>query len=142
MSHRCGSNCLRKQGSRSECLNCNRYRENCRKTIVAGGKRRRITPHLREGMQKESRREVTLARVAYVLDNWAIRGIHIKRQNLNYLAFVPDVSKVIRVAVSLDDKAILSAYPDRTATRNWNQGNLTYFANQLAGMETRNEPAS
>lgn len=143
MGHRCGGpNCYRTRGLRSQCPSCNRSRENRRKTIIAGGKVRRITPHLREGMRKESRREVTLARVAYVLDNWAIRGVHIEHQTLNYLAFVPDISKVIRVAVSPDDKAINSAYADRTATKHWKQGNLTYFANQLADMEQRNEPAS
>ena len=124
---------------RSQCPSCNRYNESRRKTLAGGGKVRRITPHLREGMRKDSRREVTLPRVAYVLDNWMIRGVNIKHQTLNYLAFVPDVSKLIRVAVSLDDKAILSAYADRTATKHWNLGNLAYFTNQLANMEVRNE---
>lgn len=142
MGHKCGPNCYRKQGRRSECDSCNRSKANRRKTIDAGGKRRHISLHLLNDLRNNRRKEINRERVEYVLDNWTIRGVNIEHQTMNYLAFVPDVSKLIRVAVSLDDKAILSAYPDRTATLNWNEGDLTYFTNQLANMEVRNETAS
>ena len=141
MSHRCGANCRRKRGLRSECETCNRYKEIRRKTIVAGGKRRLMTEHMQNHLRSGERPEVTRERVAYVLDNWVLRGVHTKRQSMNYLAFVPEVDTVIRVAVSLDDKEIVTAYPDRTAKGHLNRGNLAYFANQLADMEVRDDPA-
>ena len=141
MSHRCGANCRRKRGLRSECEPCNRYKESRRKTIVAGGKRRRLTQHMLDHLRGSKRKEITRERVAYVLDNWVIRGVHIERQSMNYLAFVPEVDTVIRVAVSLDDKEIVTAYADRTAKSNLNRGNLAYFTKKLADMEVRDDPA-
>ena len=141
MSHRCGANCRRKRGLRSECETCNRYKESRRKTIVAGGKRRWLTRHFLDNLRNKRRPEVTLERVVYVLDNWVIRGVHTERQSMNYVAFVPEVDTVIRVAVSLDDKEIVTAYPDRTAKNHLNRGNLAYFTKKLADMEVRDDPA-
>ena len=139
-SWRCSS-CWRKLGRRAECDTCNQYNERRRKTLVAGGKRRLLTPHLVDHLRSGERPEVTRERIVYVLENWVIRGVHTKRQSMNYLAFVPEVDTVIRVAVSLDDKRIVTAYPDRTARNHLIQGEFAYFANQLANMEVRDATA-
>ena len=142
MSHRCGANCRRKRGLRSECEPCNRYKESRRKTVVAGGKRRRLTQHFQTDLRNKRRWEVTRESVAYVLDNWTVRGISTNEDGdgMVYLAFVPEVNKGIRVVVSLDDKSIVSAYPDRRATKKLRVGNYAYYARKLRQMEVRNEP--
>ena len=38
-----------------------------------------------------------------------------------YLAFVPGMMEMVRLAVSMDDERIINAFPDRTATRHWNK---------------------
>ena len=98
MSHRCGANCRRKRGLRSECEPCNRYKESRRKTIVAGGKRRLISWHRKD----KPHLEVSNKDIAYVLDNWTIKGVHTnldKSESVNYFAFVPAIGKVVCVAV-------------------------------------------
>ncbi len=140
MGHKCGPSCYRKQGRRSECDSCNRSKANRRKTLDAGGKRRHISLHLLNDLRNNRREEITRERVAYVLDNWTIRGVNIEHQTMNYLAFVPEVDTVIRVAVSLDDSRIVTAYPDRTAAIHLSRGTFAYFTNKLANMEVRNEP--
>ena len=141
MSHRCGANCRRKRGLRSECEPCNRYKESRRKTIVAGGKRRLMTRHFQTDLRDKLRPEVTREIVAYVLDNWAVRGIDTSkgRDGTVYLAFVPAVNKGIRVVVSMDDKSIVSAYPDNKATKKLPVGDYAYYARKLRQMEVRNE---
>lgn len=141
MSHRCGSGCLRKQKRRAECETCNKYNERRRKTIVAGGKRRLLTLHRR----LEPHPEVSNKDIAYVLDNWTIKGIHKNldgRDSINYLAFVPTIGKVVCVGVSLDDKRIATSFISGAATKNLNRGNFAYFANRLRDMEVRDDPAS
>lgn len=141
MSHRCGANCRRKRGLRSECETCNRYKESRRKTIVAGGKRRLMTRHFQTDLRDKIRPEVTRESVAYVLDNWAVRGIDTSkgRDGTVYLAFVPAVNKGIRVVVSMDDKSIVSAYPDSKAAKKLRDGNYAYYARKFRQMEVRNE---
>ena len=142
MSHRCGSSCRRKLGRRPECDTCNRYNESRRKTLVAGGKRRLLSRHMQADLRNNERPIVTRERVAYVLENWKVRGIDTKadRDGMVYLAFVPEVNKGIRVVVSLDDKSIVSAYPDNKATKKLPAGNYAYYARKLQQMEVRDEP--
>ena len=138
MGHRCGANCYRKQGLRSQCPSCNRSRESRQKTIVAGGKRRLISLHRKTNPHVE----VSNKDIAYVLTNWTMKGIYTNRdgsESVNYLAFVPTIGKVVCVGVSLDDKLITTSFADRGATRNLNQGNLAYFANRLKDLEVRND---
>ncbi len=46
---------------------------------------------------------------------------------------------MLRVAVSLDDELIITAFPDRTATGHWNKGNLDYFDRTYQSLEVRDE---
>ena len=141
MSHRCGSGCLRKQGRRSECETCNRYKESRRKTIVGGGKRRLISWHRKDNPHPE----VGNKDIAYVLDNWTIKGVHTnldKSESVSYFAFVPTIGKVVCVGVSMDDKLITTSFVTSAATKNLNRGNLAYFANRLKDMEVRDDLAS
>ena len=144
MSHRCGANCRRKRGLRSECEPCNRYKESRRKTVVAGGKRRRLTQHMLDHLRGSKRKEITRERVAYVLDNWVVRGVYTNPQGLSrvHYAFVPDLGNVVRVAVSLDGTKIITAFKHSQARAKLLEGDFAYFANQLklSDMEVRNEP--
>ena len=141
MGHRCGGNCLRKQGRRSECLNCNRYRENRRKTIVAGGKRRRLSQHMLANLRTNRHDGINRERVAYVLDNWVVRGIYNNERGDSrvHYAFVPEIGNVVRVAVSMDDKEIITAFQNSRARQSLFAGDFTYFTDQvkLREMEVR-----
>ena len=139
MSCGCGPNCYRKRGMRSECPSCNRYNANRRKTITAGGKRRRISQHMLDDLRNDRHSEITRERVAYVLDNWTVRGIYTNPQGDSrvHYAFVPDLGNVVRVAVSTDGKEFFTAFIDTKATKKWQKGDLAFFANKLANMEVR-----
>ena len=76
----------------------------------------------------------------HVLDNWVIRGIKtdaLGRQSMCHLAFAPQLEKMVRVAVSMDDNRIITAFPDDTATKHWNEGNLSYFVRHYQDLEER-----
>lgn len=89
---------------------------------------------------------MTNARIAYVIDNWLLRGIYsdpqTRRESRVYLAFVPGMARVVRVAVSMDESRILSAFPDRNATRNLVRGNRDYFADKYRDLEERDDAES
>ncbi len=136
MSCRCGPNCYRKRGMRSQCPSCNRYNESRRKTITAGGKRRYISFHRKTNPHVE----VSNQDIAYVLDNWRIRGVATdeqNRQSMAHYAFVPGQGKVVRVAVSMDGKRFITAFIDSDATKYWHQGTQAYFSGKIANMEVR-----
>jgi hypothetical protein len=83
---------------------------------------------------------VTDEHVSHVLEHWRLRGIRTSangRQSWGYLAFVPGLEEMVRVAVSLDDELVISAFQDRTATRHWNNGNRDYFVRTYQNMEER-----
>ena len=92
-------------------------------TIVARGKERTLSNHAIQ----TRRPGITNGRIAFVIDNWQMRGIFADpmtgRDSRVYLAFVPGIGRVVRVAVSMDETRILSAFPDRNATRNLARGN-------------------
>ena len=76
----------------------------------------------------------------HVLDNWVIRGIKtdaLGRQSMCHLAFAPQLEKMVRVAVSMDDNRIITAFPDDAATKHWNEGNLSYFVRHYQDLEER-----
>ena len=56
-----------------------------------------------------------------------------------YISFVPGMTGMARVAVSMDDERIINAFQDRTATLNWNKGNMGYFVGVYGNLEVRNE---
>ena len=91
-------------------------------------------------MRDNLHRGITDERVAHVLENWVIRGIcndSGRRQSQAYWGFVPGLGQMVKVAVSMDDEVIVTAYLDRTATIHWNKGNRGYFANRCKGLEER-----
>lgn len=139
MGHRCGANCLRKQGRRAECPSCNRSRESRQKTIDtpdAPGKRVQISLHW---IHDRPHPEVSQKDIAYALANWRIRGIATDergRQSRRHYAFVPEHGKVVRVAVSMDGKRFITAFIDSEATKYWHQGTQPY----PTGRSKANEP--
>lgn len=46
---------------------------------------------------------------------------------------------MMRVAVSIDDETVITAFPDGSATNKWNKGNLDYFAKRYQNLEMRDE---
>ena len=104
--------------------------------ITADGRTRTVTQH----MQNQPNRSITEERVRRVLERWTIRGIYTEddgTQSWIYLAFIPGLSKMLRVAVSIDDERIVTAFQDRTATQHWNRGNLDYFRTRYQNVEVR-----
>ena len=111
-------------------------------TIFAGGRNRTLTNHA----LRTRRPGITDAVIAFVIDNWQLRGIYSDlqtgRDSRVYLAYVPGIDRVVRVAVSTDESRILSAFPDRNATRNLARGNRNYFVDRYRDLEVRNESES
>ena len=141
MSHRCGANCRRKRGLRSECEPCNRYKESRRKTVPAPdapGGRVWTTIHWRKGPERHP--EVSYQDAVYVLANWRIRGTCYDskgRPGICHYAFVPDKDKVVRVVLSLDGTRLVTTFIDSSATDNWRKANMAYFAGRMENMEVR-----
>ena len=105
-------------------------------TITAGGRTRELAWHAID----KPHSGITAAIMEHVLDNWVIRGIRtdaLGRQSMCYLALAPQLGKMVRVAVSMDDNCIITAFPDDAATRHWNQGNLSYFVRHYQDLEER-----
>ena len=46
---------------------------------------------------------------------------------------------MVRVAVSVDDEIVISAFRDRNATTQWNRSNHSYFASKYSNLEIRDE---
>ena len=107
-------------------------------TITAGGRTRTVTQHAID----DTHPGITAEFVAYVLENWVIRGIKTDpsgRQSMCHWAYVLDLGKMVRVAVSLDDRRIITAFPDSAATRSWSDGRRDFFDGRCENWEERNE---
>ena len=105
-------------------------------TITAGGRTRAVSHHMRNSTHIG----ITAERVRYVLENWVIRGIKTDadgRQSLCYWASVPELEKMVRVAVSIDDTAIITAFRDTPATHKWRNSDLSYFERRFRHLEVR-----
>lgn len=92
-------------------------------------------------MQDSRRPGITAEVVELVLNDWVIRGVRTERdgsRSMIYLGFVPGRDEMVRVAVSADNARIITAFPDRTATRHWNRQNLQYFTCAYTDLEARN----
>lgn len=106
-------------------------------TITAGERTRAVSRH----MKGRRDRDITAEQVKHVLENWVIRGIRTDRygrQSRAYFASVPGLREMVRVAVSMDDRRVITAFPDRTATTHWNRGELDYFIRNYRNLEQRN----
>ena len=69
-------------------------------SITAGGKTRIVTQYLRDN----ARPGITAHRIVRVLEYWVIKGVRTEeggRQSMCYLAFVPVMTEMVRVAVSM-----------------------------------------
>ena len=83
---------------------------------------------------------ITAKRIERVLNDWAIRGRCIDSQGsrtITHWRFVPGLKQMVRVAVSLDDERIVTAFQDRAATRHWNRGSRGYFKQRCNNLEER-----
>jgi len=87
-------------------------------------------------------RSITEAQIAYVLDNWQLRGID-NTSDIGpcyvYFAIVPERNRAIKVAVSIDDASIVTVHLDRAATRNLKSGTRGYFIRKYQDLEERDE---
>ena len=108
--------------------------------ITSGERTRTLSRHLIE----QTHSGITADRIEHVLSSWALRGIRTDSHGLSslvYLAFVPGLNNMVRVAVTLDDEMIITAFQDAGATRNWLRGNRSYFARQYRDLEERDAGA-
>ena len=132
MSHKCGSGCYRKQGKRSECPRCGKRRNRLTHAIRAGGKIRRVSAHMLNNAHPEIRRQ----HVTHALENWIIRGVRTDRNGREsrvYLGFVPGMKHMLRVAVSMDDKSVVSAFPRRNSNPELAKGQPGVFRPEVCG---------
>ena len=123
------------QSRRSETPQGSDY-ERLPKMITAGGKTRSVSLHARN----ETHLCITAEIIEHVLDNWVIRGIMtdvIGRQSRCHLAFVLQLGKMVRVAVSMDDTTIITAFRDTTATQKWRNLDIGYFDRKYRSLEVR-----
>ena len=113
-------------------------------TLRVGGIERELTSHLHE-QAETSHNEITLERLTVVLNNWVVRGIRQDRDGRRSIAFLGWIEhdggrRLMRVAVSIDDRRIISAFLDQTATQKLNNGDMGYFQRNYERLEMRDEP--
>ena len=105
------------------------------RTITAGGRTRVLVGHALEG-----KHGIMDWQIAYVLENWALRGIHTASdgtQSWNYMAYVAQIGKIVIVAVSMDDDKIVTAFASTKMTRRWMRGDRNYFVRYYQRFEER-----
>ena len=110
-----------------------------RRTITAGGRTRELTLHAIIRMRQ---RNITEAQVAYVLDNWQLRGIDNSSErepSIAHFALLPELDRMLKVAVSIDNAKIATTHFDRVATRNFKGGTRSYFFRKYQNLEERDE---
>ena len=109
---------------------------------TADGRSREVTAHLQS--QALRREEITVERLTEVLDNWIIRGVRTEangRQSRAYWGRVEfeGVERLMRVAVSLDERRLTTAHLDSMATKKWISGDFAYFRRNYSDWEVRDE---
>ena len=106
-------------------------------TITAGGRTREVSLHLKV----TNRTAVTPSRVVYALENWVIRATHLdpvtRLESVLHFAPVPPLRGILRIAVSIDDEKIVTAFIDQEATIRWKRGDLDYFYDIYYDVEVR-----
>ena len=105
-------------------------------TITANGRTRLVSRHARD----DAHIGITAEIIEHVLENWEIRGVKTDsdgRQSLCYWAFVYGLEKMVRVAVSMDDTTIITAFRDSPATRKWRKLDISYFDRKYRRLEVR-----
>lgn len=120
------------------------------RTLTAGGVQRDITLHVQR--RAEERSYITEENLVEVLHNWVARGIRYddprynepRRASMVYWGWIEyaGTERLMRVAVSMDDRRIASAFADDTATEKMNRGDVGYFQRNYEQWEMRNEAES
>ena len=86
--------------------------------------------------------DIAEADVAYVLNNWQLRGVDItldREPSYVYFAYIPEHAKVLKVAVSIDDERIVTTHFDTRATKDLRRGTRNYFLRKYHDLEERDE---
>ena len=107
-----------------------------RKTITAGGKTRNVSEHLGSNPHPG----VTLPMTAYALDKWVGKGVWVDkdgRESTIYLGPVEGSDHLLRIAVSMDDKTVITSFIDSGATAAWRRGDMDYFNSKYRDFEVR-----
>lgn len=107
-------------------------------TITAGGITRAVSGHMR-GMPHPG---ITAERVRHALENWILRGVRIDvlgDESMCYIGPAPGLREMLRVAVSMDDERIITAFSDQGATRALRRGDDDYFDLEYEDWEKRDE---
>ena len=115
-------------------------------TLTVAGIEREITSHLQEQAERVHN-EVTLERLTGVLNNWVVRGIRQDRDGRRSIAFLGWIEhsgsrRLMRVAVSIDDRRIISAFLDGKAAEKLNSNDIDYFQRHYERLEVRDESQS
>ena len=113
-------------------------------TLTVGGVQRELTIHLQQ-QSEMVHNEITLERLTDVLNNWVVRGIRQDRDGRRSIAFLGWIEhrggrRLMRVAISIDNRRIISAFLDRKATEKLNSGDMDYFQRNYERVEVRDEP--
>ncbi len=105
-------------------------------TITAGGVTRLLTNHARgKGLEG-----ISVAAITSVLENWTARGICQDNNGSithTYWGFVPERNSMLRVAISLDDRRIVTAHYDRGAVRRLAADGRPWFWQRCRELEFR-----
>ena len=110
-----------------------------RRTITAGGRTRQLTLHAIDRMREY---DISEAHVEYVLNSWQLRGIDVtpdREPSYVYFAYIPELGRALKVAVSIDDERIATTHFDRSATSDLRRGTRGYFLRKYHALEERNE---
>ena len=112
-------------------------------TLTVGGIERELTSHLQE-QAETTHNEITLERLTVVLNNWVVRGIRQDRDGRRSIASLGWIEheggrRLMRMAVSIDDRRIISAFLDKTATEKLNNYDMGYFQRNYERLEMRDE---
>ena len=115
------------------------------RTLTAAGVQREITIHVHR--RSHMRSEITVENLIDVLENWVARGIRYDesdRPSMAHLGWIQHggARRLMRVAVSMDDQRITTAFADTPATDKWNSGDFDYFQRTYEQWEIRNEAES
>ena len=134
MSHKCGSQCRRKQvpSTRRFCSTCgSASARSFPSHIILGGETFRVPEHARIRAVQTG---VTGEQVSNAWHDWVVRGTcrdgrgdyHPTRWGWSDGKGSGELVKVV-VERDNDNLRFVTIYPDRTATRNFGKGRLTYF---------------
>lgn len=112
-------------------------------TLTVAGIERELTDHLQQ-QAETAHNEITLERLADILNNWVIRGIRQDRDGRRSIAFLGWIEhrgsrRLMRVAASIDDRRIISAFLDGKATEKLNSSDMDYFQRNYERLEVRDE---